>query len=236
MVKKQLFPILTLVLLSVSPTFAQSPVITFYETGSELRFEAADILGIQSVDAERNDQAVVAVGLTTAMSQRLHMFTNRLVGRDVMMLGQNHVLMTDTTVQTAISGPVIHFADSAAAVTHRLAEGLKELAGTVSNTEEPMFVAYEQVSKLVLDASHAMLFQDGVAGNALILRVSAYDGIADASPTESGRWIAVIDQYVVDDWSISNQDGVIDITLGALTPTQHALLLSSLDGAALTSD
>lgn len=236
MVKKQFLPILTFVLLSVSPTFAQSPVITFYERGSELRFEAADIVGIQTIDAGRDDQALVAVSLSTAMSQRLHMFTNRLVGRDMMMVGQNHVLLTDTTVQTAISGPVIHFADFAAVVTLRLAERFDDLRGAASNTEEPVFVAYEQISKLAFDASRATLFQDGAVGTALTLRVSAYDGIADAWPTECGSWIAAIGQQVIDDWSISNQDGVIDITLGALTSAQQSLLLSSLGGTALTSE
>lgn len=218
------------VLASVSLAFAQSPAITFYETADMLRFEAEDVVSIQYVDEEEYGEIVLA--LSAAMSQRLQAFTERLVGRTIMTVSRGHVLSADISVRTAISGPAVHFTGSEKAVMRHMAERLEGLR----NSGEPLLVTYKQVAKLDIDAARITLVQDDNDRDEQVLRVAIYDAVADdifdALPTEPTGWIAVIVQHVVDDWSISNRNGLVDITLRALTPAQCALVQSSVSGEA----
>ncbi|WP_375567933.1 hypothetical protein ABWH92_09970 [Ahrensia marina] len=193
-------------------------------------------MSVQFLDAEQQGQALLAVTLTPAMSQRLRAFTENLVGRTIMTVSPGHVLSADISVRTAISGPVVHFTGSDKAVMRRVAERLEALR----NSDEPLLVTYEQVAKLDIDAAHITLVQDDNDRDEEVLRVAIDDAIAndifDAWPTEPSGWIAATGRLVVDDWSISNRNGAVDITLRALTPAQRALVQSSVGQEALSAE
>ncbi len=221
---------LAFALLSFSTAYAKSSVITFYQVEAELRFEAESVSSVEFVDQEAH--GAIAITLTPAMSQRLQQFTQSLVGRTIMTVSQGHILSADIRVRTAVSGPVVHFTGSDKDVMRHLAERLEGLR----NSDEPLLVTYEQVAKLDIGAAHITLVQDDNDREEELLRVAIDDAIFDALPTEATGWIAATGRHVVDDWSISNRNGAVDITLRALTPAQRALVQSSVGQEALSAE
>jgi hypothetical protein len=209
---------LAFVLAAVSPAFTQSPVITFYETADKLRFEAEDVVSVQYVDQEGYGQ--IALTLTAAMSQRLQAFTESLVGRAIMTVSHGQVLSADIRVRTAVSGPVIHFSGfDKAAMCHRAArlEGLR-------NAGEPLLVTYEQVARLAFDEADITAFQSGNGPDGSVLRLRVSEAMPNTLPAEGDRWVASIGGVVIEDWSVDEDNGVLEVTLPALTPAQRAML------------
>jgi len=218
----------------ISTAHAQSSVITFYQVEAELRFEAESVSSVEFVDHEAHGG--IAITLTPAMSQRLQVFTERLVSRTIMTVSQGHILSADIRVRTSVSGPVVHFTGSDKAVMRHLAERLEGLR----NSDEPLLVTYEQVAKLDIDAAQITLVQGDNDRDGEVLRVAIDDAntddIFDALLTEPTGLIAATGRHVVDDWSISNRNGAIDITLRALTSAQRALVQSSVGQEVLSAE
>lgn len=216
--RARLIACLAFVLAAVSPAFAQSPVITFYKTADRLRFEAEEVVSVQYVDQEGH--GAIALTLTTAMSQGLRAFTESLVGRAIMTVSQGHVLSADVNVRTAMSGPVIHFSGSDKAAMRHRAERLEGLR----NAGEPLLVTYEQVSRLDVDAADITAFQVGNGPNGSVLRLRVSDAMPNTLPEAGDGWIASIGGVVIENWSVDENNGVLEVTLPALTPAQHAVL------------
>ncbi len=221
MLRLRFLSALVLLLAAVAHVFAQPPAITFFETGAELRFDAADVAEVQYIDAEQEDLAYVALTLTPSMSQRLRQFTERLVGRRTMIVFQGRLLGSDTIVREAISGPVIHFSGSDGTLMRSLADGLEDQRHHAASTGQALLVSYEQVSKLELETSHMRPLRDG---DTFVLKGPADATISTAMPARSDGWIAVIDEHLLDEWSVSSEDGLLEVMLHALTPSQRALL------------
>ncbi|MEO0382181.1 MAG: hypothetical protein AAF234_01405 [Pseudomonadota bacterium] len=212
--------VLAFALLSVSSAFAQSPVITFYQIGAELRFEAEDVVSVQFLDAEQEEHGEIAITLTPTMSQRLQAFTERLVGRTIMTVSQGHVLSADISVRTTISGRVIHVSGSDKAILRHMVERLDGLR----NSGEPLLVTYEQISRVDIEASLITMLRDGDDPDSWVLRIIAEDQIADALLAEPAGWIAAIDGDVVQIWSVEDEGEAVHVTLHDLAPAHRALL------------
>ncbi|MFN3169938.1 MAG: hypothetical protein ACE37E_04520 [Hyphomicrobiales bacterium] len=209
---------LAFVLAAVSPAYAQSPVITFYETGADLRFEAEDVLSVQSVDQEGH--GAIALTLSAAQSQRLQAFTQSLVGSTIMTVSHGHVLSADIHVRTAMSGPVIHVSGADKAAMRQRAERLEGLR----SAGEPLLVTYEQVARLDIDAAAITAFQDANGPDGSVLRLHVTDAMPEPLPAEADGWVASIGGVVIEDWSVAEDNGVVAVTLHALTPAQRAAL------------
>jgi hypothetical protein len=221
-VRARLQHFLFISLLSVSPAFAQSPVITFYETADRFRFEAEDVLSVQSVDQEGH--GAIALTLSAAMSQRLQAFTENLVGGTIMTVSGGYVLSADTVVRSAMSGSVIHVTGSDQTANRHVAERLEDLR----NAGETVLVAYEQMSRLDLDAADITRIEGADDPEAGALRVSADHAVADVLLAEPDSWIAAIDGDVIEAWSVAERDGAVEVTPQALTPDQRAVLQPSM--------
>jgi hypothetical protein len=202
--------------------FAQSPVISFFKTGAALRFEAEDVLSVQFVDQEGQGQ--IALTLSAAMSQRLQAFTENLVGGTIMTVSGGKVLSAGTVVRTSISGPVIHISGSDQAAMGLVLERMVDRR----NAGETVLVAYEQMSRLDLDAADITRIEGADDPEAGALRVSADHAVADVLPAEPDSWIAAIDGDVIEAWSVAERDGAVEVTLHALTPDQRAVLQPSM--------
>lgn len=201
----------------------QSKVI-FFQQGKSLRFVAVDITSVELKNDENGGGAVVVLSLTSTMSERLKSFSSGLVGRRMMTISGDQMLMSDTKVKTAISGPVIHIFGTDTQRFRLLADRLKRLRLNRVGVSKPLLVAAEQLSKLDVQSSDISYAQYIERQGAILLHLSADMTNFSTLLDDSSGWILTIDGRQFDNWTATKREDFIELKITGKTPSQSEWL------------